>query len=301
MAPPSLPGPAGPGDDPPVTPAAGIEVAAAGLAAGLVNAVVGSGSLITFPLLLALGYPPVVANVSNNVGLVPASVGAAVTQRRELTGRPRQLAVFLATAAVGGCAGGVLLVVLPGSVFERVVPYLILVAAALMAVRPRLAVRVRDRAARRQAGGHAGAEAGGPGAPGAVPTRGATPASGTTSAPAPAPTWLPVALFGAAVYSGYFGAAVGVIVLSLLAVALTEEIHRLNVWKNAVVGLSNATAAVVFVAASHVEWVVAGILAVSSLAGGQLGVHVGKRIPPAVLRAVVVVVGVVVAVVLLVR
>jgi uncharacterized membrane protein YfcA len=253
-----------------VTPAAGIEIAAAGVAAGLVNVVVGSGSLITFPLLLALGYPPVVANVSNNVGLVPASIGAAVTQRRELVGRPRQLAVLLATAAVGGCAGGVLLVLLPGSVFERVVPYLILVAAALMAVRPRLA----DRA--RAAGAEGGDEPG-------------------------APAWLPVALFGAAVYSGYFGAAVGVIVLSLLAVGLTEGIHRLNVWKNAVVGLSNATAAVVFVAVSHVEWVVAGILAVSSLVGGQLGVHVGKRVAPAALRAVVVAVGVVVAVVLLVH
>lgn len=292
---------------PRVTPAAGIEVAAAGLAAGLVNAVVGSGSLITFPLLLALGYSPVVANVSNNVGLVPASVGAAVTQRRELTGRPRQLAVFLATAAIGGCAGGILLVLLPGSVFERVVPYMILVAAALMAVRPRLAARARDRAARRRADGHAGAGEGGRGAPGAVPARGSTrargvtPAGHSTTTSAPAPAWLPVALFGAAVYSGYFGAAVGVIVLSLLAVGLTEGIHRLNVWKNAVVGLSNATAAVVFVAVSHVEWVVAGILAAASLVGGQLGVHVGKRIPPAVLRAVVVAVGVVVAVVLLVR
>ncbi|MDA8058404.1 MAG: sulfite exporter TauE/SafE family protein [Actinomycetota bacterium] len=285
-----------------MTPAAGIEIAAAGVAAGLVNAVVGSGSLITFPLLLALGYPPVVANVSNNVGLVPASVGAAVTQRGELAGRPRLLVVVLLTAAVGGCAGGILLVLLPGSVFERVVPYLILVSVVLVVLRPRLAARVRARTTSRRPGRWADA-ATATSEPSAELRAGDVRASGGEPAPglAPAPGWLPVALAAAAVYSGYFGAAVGVIILSVLAVALPEGIHRLNVWKNAAVGLSNATAAVVFVAVSHVAWLAVGILALASLVGGQLGVHVGRWIPPAALVSVVVVVGVVAAVALLVH
>lgn len=244
----------------------GVAVVAAGLAAGTINTIVGSGSLVTFPTLLAIGYPAVLANVSNTIGLVPGSVSGAVGYRRELAGQWRRVLVLLPAAALGGVAGAVLLLALPGSVFRRVVPALILLAVALVLVQPRVA---RHRSARGRTRER----------PGALLQ------SGT---------------FATAVYGGYFGAAQGVILLALLGITLDDDLQRLNGVKNVVAATVNGVAAVVFLATAKVAWLAAVLLLIGSVVGGQLGAHLGRRIPPNVLRAVIAVVGTVVAIELLV-
>jgi uncharacterized membrane protein YfcA len=247
--------------------AAALAILGVGLAAGTINTIVGSGSLITFPTLLALGYAPVVANVSNTVGLVPGSISGAVGYRRELRGQRARITVLGMASAAGGLTGGVLLLVLPASVFRSVVPVLILVACALIAVQPRLARRV---AARR-----------GPDRPNGGPL-------------------LFVAVFATGVYGGYFGAAQGVILIALLGIFVDDSLQRLNAAKNVLAALVNGIAALLFIAFSHVAWGPAALLAAGAIVGGQLGATLGRRIPPGWLRAVIVVVGVAVAVRLLV-
>jgi len=246
---------------------AALAILAAGLAAGTVNTIVGSGSLITFPTLLALGYAPVVANVTNTIGLVPGSVSGAIGYRRELEGQRSRLTVLGGASATGGLAGGILLLALPGSVFRGVVPVLILVACALIALQPRLA--------RRQAAGGGGRRAhGGP--------------------------WLFAAVFAAGVYGGYFGAAQGVVLIALLGIFVQDTLQNLNGAKNVLAALVNGVAAVLFVFAAHVAWGPAGLLAVGSSVGGQVGARLGRRVPAPLLRGTIVVVGVAVAITLLV-
>jgi len=249
-----------------MTPWAALAVFAAGLGAGTVNAIVGSGSLITFPTLLALGYPPVLANVSNNVGLVPGSVSAVHAYRRELSGQRSRLLTLGPASLAGGLTGAVVLLALPHSVFKAAVPFLVLVAALLMAVQPRITTWMADRGERHVHGG--------------------------------APLVLGVYLTG--VYGGYFGAAQGVILMSLLAIFIDDDLQRLNGTKNALALIVNSVAGVVFVLVAHVDWSVAALIAAGSIIGGQLGGHYGRRLPTAALRACVVVVGVSVAVVLFV-
>ncbi|HEU4572202.1 MAG TPA: sulfite exporter TauE/SafE family protein [Candidatus Limnocylindrales bacterium] len=249
-----------------MTPPEIVAVVAAGLAAGTINTIVGSGSLITFPTLLALGYAPVVANVTNTLGLVPGSLSGAYGYRRELEGQ-RGRGVRLGIASVlGGLTGGVLLLALPASSFERVVPWLILVAVALVALQPRLSA--------------------------AMARRRSHPAAHT------APLFLTVYLTG--IYGGYFGAAQGVILIALLGIFLTEDIQRLNGLKNVLAFLVNAVAAVLFALVAPVAWPVSVLLAVGSITGGQVGAHIGRRLSPLVLRGAIIVVGTVVAVRLLV-
>src|SRR5579875_2992253 len=244
-----------------MTPLHALAVVAAGAAAGTVNTIVGSGSLITFPTLLALGYPPVLANVSNTVGLVPGSLSGVVAYRRELSGQARRVAVLGVAALAGGLAGAVLLLASPGSVFRQVVPYLILLACALMVLQPQLALAVGRRRGRTRSG----------------------------------PVVLVLAVFATAVYGGYFGAAQGVIQLALLAVLVDDDLQRLNATKNVLALTANA----VFATVHHVAWAAAGLLAIGAVAGGQVGGHAGRCLPAAVLRAVVVVAGVLSAAVLL--
>jgi uncharacterized membrane protein YfcA len=248
-----------------ITPLSALGIFAAGVAAGTVNTIVGSGSLITFPTLLAAGYSPILANVSNNVGLVPGSISGAWGYRRELAGQGERVRRLGMASASGGALGATLLLVLPGSVFDAVVPVLILLACFLVAAGPWLRQRL---VARRPEEGHGG-----------------------------------VGLFGlvflTGVYGGYFGAAQGVILISLLSIFLGDGLQRLNGVKNVLAGLVNGVAAVLFIAFSHIAWGVAGLLAVGSVLGGQLGATVGRRIPPAAYRAVIIVVGLVVAVKLL--
>jgi uncharacterized protein len=246
-----------------LSPAAALAILAVGLAAGTLNTIVGSGSLITFPTLLALGYPPVVANVSNTVGMVTGSISGVVGYRRELEGQWPRLRFLGGASLAGGLSGGLLLLALPASVFRTIVPVLILVACGLVAAQPRLA---RQRAAGK----------------GAVRAHGGP--------------LLVVSVFATGVYGGYFGAAQGVILIALLGIFIDDGLQRLNALKNALAALVNGIAALLFIAFADVDWAAAGLLAAGAIAGGQIGASVGRRIPPAWLRGVIVAVGLVVAV-----
>ena len=248
-----------------ITPLTALGILAAGTAAGGINTIVGSGSLITFPTLLAAGYDPVVANVSNTVGLVPGSISGAVGYRRELAGQRDRIRQLGAASLLGGITGAVLLLVLPGEVFDAIVPVLILVACFLVAVQPRMREWV---AARRSVEGHGGAG-------------------------------LFVTVYLTGIYGGYFGAAQGVILMALLSIFLADGLQRLNALKNVLAALVNGVAAVLFIVLADVAWEAAGLLAVGAVVGGQLGATFGRRLPPAALRATIIAVGLVVAVKLL--
>jgi uncharacterized membrane protein YfcA len=243
-------------------------VVASGLVAGGLNTVVGSGTLITFPVLLALGYPPVVANVSNSLGLVPGSVGGAVGYRRELAGQRRLLLKFGVVTVVGAVAGALLLLVLPQDAFETVVPVLVIVALVLVAVQPWIARRLAERRPERD-------------------TRGGVA--------------LLLCVLVTAVYGGYFGASQGVILVALMGILMTESLQRLNAIKNVFVAIANLTSGVVFVFVADVDWLVVGLLAAGSVVGGLFGARIGRRLRPFWLRAAIVVVGLVAFVQLLVR
>ena len=248
-------------------PAEALAIFAAAVAAGGINAVVGSGSLITFPTLLAFGFPAVIANVSNNVGLVFGNITGSVGYRSELTGQ-RAVLLRLAVASVAGSlAGAILLLSLPASAFTLIVPVLILLSCALVIVQPRLHAWL----ARRRS-------ANGPGL------------AGERSGPGPV---LPAGIALAGAYGGYFGAAQGVLVIGLLGSFLHADLQRANAGKNVLVAAVNGTAAVVFIFFAHVNWVVAALIAVGSAAGGVLGAKVGRKLPPLALRIIIVVIGLV--------
>ena len=245
-----------------MSPWAALAIFGAGLAAGTINVIVGSGSLITFPTLLALGYAPVLANVSNTVGLVPGNASATVAYRRELGGQRARLVRLGAASILGSIVGAALLLSLPHSVFKSVVPALIAVAAVLMAVQPRLRAALESREATRAHGGPA----------------------------------LMAGVFVTGIYGGYFGAAQGVILIALLAIFIDDDLQRLNGTKNVLAFTANAVAAVCFILTTHVSWSVAGLIAVGSIIGGQVGGRYGRRLPAEVLRWVIVVVGLAVAI-----
>ncbi len=243
-----------------------LAIVGVGLVAGTINTIVGSGSLITFPTLLAFGFSPVVANVSNTVGLVPGSLSGAIAYRSELRGqRPRLLILGVASVA-GGITGAVLLLVLPGSVFRHVVPALILVACILVALQPRLSASLSGNRVRHEHGGPA----------------------------------LFASVFLTGVYGGYFGAAQGVILLSLLGIFFADDLQRLNADKNVLAFLVNGIAALLFMVFAHVSWEAAGLLAAGSVVGGQVGGTLGRRLPAPLLRVVIIAVGVAAAIALLV-
>jgi uncharacterized membrane protein YfcA len=240
-----------------MTPASAVAILAAGVGAGTINAIVGSGSLITFPTLVALGFNPLISNVSNNIGLFPGSVSGAIGYRRELAGQRRRLWIFCIVCAVGAAIGAELLLVLPSSVFDRVVPVLIGLAMVLVLVQPRLSRRAAER--------HGNVDRIGP--------------------------TLVVGMLASSAYGGYFGAAQGVIYIALLGIFLAEDLQRVNALKNAVSAVVNGVAAIVFIAQSTPNWAIVALIAVGSTIGGQLGALIGRRLPPVVFRAVIVVVG----------
>jgi len=248
-----------------VSPIEAIAILAAGLAAGTINTIVGSGSLITFPTLLAFGYAPVLANVSNTVGLVPGSLSGAIGYRRELDGQRGRVVRLGLAAAVGGLTGGLLLLVLPATTFQRIVPILILGSVILIAIQPRLSRAMGDRR-------KVGAEHTGP---------------------------LVITLYLTGIYGGYFGAGQGVIMMALLGVFLPDDLQRLNGLKNVLAVLINGVAAVLFILLSPIAWPAAILLAIGAIIGGQVGAVVGRRLPSNVLRGAIIVVGTVVGVRLL--
>lgn len=233
-------------------------IVGAGIAAGTINAVVGSGSLITFPTLLALGYAPVVANVSNTLGLVPGAISGAIGYRDKLVGKARAIARLAPWCAAGALAGGLLLLTLPDAVFEGVVIVLIALALVLVLVQPALARRLR---AGEGVGRHA--------------------------------AWaLPVGLLATSMYGGYFGAAQGVLFMAVLGILLTDDLQEANAFKNVLAAIVNGTAAILFIAVSEPDWAVVGLLAGASTVGGQIGARVGKRLPPALLRLLIIAIAV---------
>jgi hypothetical protein len=216
--------------------------------------------LITFPTLVALGYPAVLANVSNNIGLVPGSVSGVIGYRRELAGQRSRVVTLAVASTAGGVTGAVLLLVLPGGVFADVVPVLILIALVLVVLGPRLS---RSLAARR-----------------------------SEADPAVSPVLL-ACVFGTGVYGGYFGAAQGVIAIGIMGVLLNETMQRINAGKNVLTALANLVSGVVFIVVAHVAWIAVGLIAVGSMIGGLIGARIGRKLPPIALRAVIVVVGLV--------
>lgn len=233
-----------------------------GLVAGMVNTIVGAGSLLTFPTLLALGYPAVLANVSNTVGLISGSVSGAVGYRRELRGQLRRILLLMPAVIAGTVIGAVLLLALPGSAFRHVVPVLILLAVVLVLVQPTVARRRADRG---------------------------------NIAEHPGPL-LQSGTFVTSIYGGYFGAAQGVVLLGLFGITLADDMQRLNAAKNVVAAAINAVGALFFIATTDIAWQVAGLLFVGSTVGGQIGALVGRRMPPQILRATIAIVGTAVAI-----
>ncbi|GGX28863.1 sulfite exporter TauE/SafE family protein [Streptomyces lomondensis] len=244
-----------------MTPGEMVAVFAAATGAGAVNAVVGSGTLITFPVLLATGLPPVTATVSNGLGLVPGSISAVIGYREELRGQGRRVLLLGIGAVLGGLAGAVLLLTLPAAAFERIVPALVGLALVLVACQPLIARRVRRR---RDRGGTTRRD-GGP--------------------------LLFTGLTLASVYGGYFSAAQGIIYVSLMGMLLDETLQRLNAVKNVLAAVVNTVAALLFLFFADFDWTAVLLIAVGSALGGLAGARTGRRFSPAVLRTLIVSVG----------
>jgi len=236
-----------------------VGVFAAGIGAGTINTIVGSGTLITFPVLLAIGLPPVTANVSNTLGLVPGALSGAYGYRKELSGQRDRLIRLGTASGLGGLLGAVLLLVLPADAFQAIVPVLIGLALLLVVLQPWLA---RTVAARRE--GPARVDGG---------------------------IALLLGVFATGVYGGYFGAAQGVLLLGLMGLLLADDLQRINATKNILATVVNGVAALIFVFQAHIDWTAALLIAVGSALGGQIGSRVGRKLSPTVLRGLIVVVG----------
>ncbi|MEU4449818.1 sulfite exporter TauE/SafE family protein [Nocardioides sp. NPDC023903] len=253
-----------------MTPVDQLVVLAAGLGAGILTSTVGVASLLSFPVLVAVGLPPVVANTSNTVGMTPAGLSGSFGYRRELAEHPRVTAAVLITAGAGSIAGALLLLWLPGSVFEAVVPWLILGTCVLVGVQPRLSRFLRQHAAD------------------AEPR---VRISGFTT--------LFATLTGA--YGGYFGAGSGVMMMAVLGLGTDLEFRTVNALKTFAVMASNVVATVIFLAIADLDWRAVGLLAAGSVVGGYVGAHIGRRLPATVLRSLIVVVGIGAATLMIVR
>jgi uncharacterized membrane protein YfcA len=232
---------------------------AAGIVAGTINTVVGSGTLFTFPVLLGFGYSPVVANVSNTVGLVPGSAAGAYGYRRELAGQRRRLKLLAGASVSGGVLGAVLLLALPASAFKAIVPVFIAIALVAIIAQPRISAWLASRGRHRRE----------------------------------QPGWMAtIGVFIGGVYGGYFGAAQGIMLMAILTLSVEDKLQRLNAVKVVLTGLVNLVSGIVFIFAAHIAWGPAGLIAAGSLIGGIVGARVGRRLNPTALRAVIVVVGI---------
>ena len=247
-----------------------ILVCLAAVAGGFVNALAGGGTLITFPMLTAVGIPPVVANITNTVALCPGYIGGTFAQRTDLNGQGRRMWMLLPTGVLGGIAGGVLLLYTSDAVFRKLIPWLILTAVVLLAFQDRMRTWVIARMS--DAGHHHLNEA-----------------------------WSMVLIFPAAVYGGYFGAGLGVMMLAVLGLVLEDTLTRLNALKQSLSFSINIAAAIFFLFSGQVVWSAAIVMAVGALAGGVLGGRMAGRIKPVTLRWIVIIIGLLVAVVYIIR
>jgi len=266
-------------------------LAVAAVWAGAINAVVGSGTLVTFPTLVALGVPPVSATMSNAVGLVTGGISGTWGYRRELRGQGARAARLVPMSVLGALVGAFLLLHLPATTFETVVPVLVVLAIVLVLVQPRLQARTKRRLERRlaEAGGEQRDPAGSPSA---------TVAPGRTGQ-----VVLLLVTFLIGIYGGYFTAAQGILLVGAHGALLVEPLQRLNAMKNLLSLVVNVVAATAYVVVGfdRIVWEAVLVIAVGSLVGGLLGASVGRRLPNAVLRGTIVVLGVVALVALLVR
>lgn len=228
-------------------------LAGAGVIAGAANAIVGSGSLLTFPTLIGLGYSPLVSNVSNSVGLVFGTMSGGWGYRRELAGQGPRVVGLGGFALVGGAVGALLLLVLPAGVFQSIVPALVLFAVLLVAIQPWLSGLVARHGTAKN---HA--------------------------------VVLRISVFATGIYGGYFGAAQGVILIACLSVLLSDSLQRVNGLKNVLMALATIAPAVIFTLRAPVAWEPTAVIAVSSVVGAQLGALVGRRLSPTIMRAVIV-------------
>lgn len=244
-------------------------LALAAFAAGTINAVAGGGSLVSFPALVAAGYSSKVANVTNTVALWPGYVGGSIGYAAQLSDQRRRILILTVPSILGAVAGSAILLTTSEASFDRIVPFLILFAAGLMAAQPRLSTWVTQH---RPEG-----------------------ADGKT------PLELIAAVFVLAIYGAYFGAGLGIITLAVLGILLPDDLHRSNALKGLLSAIMNAAAVVYFAIWGPVEWLPAAVMAVAALAGGYLGVGVARNISAPRLRAGVIAYAIVVAVVLFVR
>ena len=244
-------------------------VGLAALAAGAVNALAGGGTLITFPMLTAVGIPAVAANITNTVALCPGYFGGTLAQWKDLRGQKKRLWLIVPASIVGGVLGGFLLLQTGEKLFKDLVPYLILLASGLLAIQD----PIRAWLVRRMGEGH--------------------------GAKLEKLTWLPVGL--ASIYGGYFGAGLSVIVLSALGLTLEDSLTRLNALKQAVAFSVNVAAAIFFIFSGQVVWSAALVMAAGALIGGVLGGKLAGRIKPSTLRWTVVTIGVIVSIIYFVR
>jgi uncharacterized protein len=235
-----------------------IAIGAAGMAAGAMNAVVGSGTLVTFPVLLAFGYPPVTANVSNTVGLVAGGATGAVGYRRELKGQRSRTLRFAIASVAGGITGAVLLLELPSSAFDAIVPVFIAIALVLIVLQPRLNRALADRV--------------------------------RSDKPHGTGIWR-IPVFFTGIYGGYFGAAQGIMLMAILGLALPDDLQKANGLKNVLTTLVNLVAALIFIAVADVRWGVAAAITVGSMIGAWIGARYGRRAPDWLLRTFCVIVG----------
>ncbi|MCD4535823.1 sulfite exporter TauE/SafE family protein [Nocardioides sp. cx-169] len=248
-----------------------LAVLVTGLGAGVLTSTVGVASLLSFPVLVAVGLPPVVANVSNTLGMTPASLSGSFGYRRELREHPGVTATVIVTCTAGSAVGAVLLLALPSSVFETVVPWLILFTCLLVGAQPAISRRLRRR--------HPDGEA--------LPDR-------TRMSPV---TTVFSTLVGA--YGGYFGAGSGVMMVAVLGFGLDLELRIVNGLKTLAILCGNLLAALIFIFVAEVDWRAVGLLAAGSVVGGYVGARVGRRLPPTLFRALIVTAGVTAAVTML--
>ena len=238
----------------------------AAVAAGAINALAGGGTLITFPTLLALGVPPITANVTNTVALCPGFMGGILAQLKDLTGQRRRFWIFLGASAIGGVIGSTLLLCTGERAFMAMVPYLILTASCLLAVQGLIGAWLARRSTRAEV-------------------------------PPDSETWAVILIGLAAIYGGYFGVAMSVVVLSLLGLMINDTLTRLNAIKQTVAFGANGAAAVLFIFSGKVVWTIALVMAVGALIGGTLGGRLAGRIKPDTLRWTVVSIGIVLTVI----
>lgn len=262
----------------------------AGLGAGVINAIVGSGTLITFPALVAFGVPPVTATMSNSIGLVPGNITGTFGYRKELAGQRRRLMQLIPASLVGALIGAWLLLHLPATAFETIVPVLLVLALVMVITQPYLQRMLARRKAAKTpvaANGPVGGAVNGPViGPGAAEpeqmSRGKTVA-------------VTILVFFTGIYGGYFAAAQGILLIGFLGLMLPETLQRINGAKNVLVLVVNAVAAAsyIIVGFHRIDWLAVLLIAIGSLIGGYLGAKIGRRFPPVLLRSVIVILGLV--------